>query len=255
MLPEVMAQTAAEMRTSLAKTRAAISHNLSSGEANEETVRQFLRKHLPSSIGVTKGQIIDSHGGQSRQADVILYSTQRTPMLFTSEEDSQQVVPSEGVIAVIEIKTQIHAGDLDGVITHMQSVKSLDKSAYFPTGSIVVNTTKIYDKEYSAPPTLYFVFAYESGQLERIAHALNEKQAGLPVDRRIDSLAVLDRGMVLNATGEGNVSGIPSPTTSMAAYDSSNALLMFYLLISPYLLQYQFDAIKLQAYIPGDFRF
>ncbi|GAA1846769.1 hypothetical protein GCM10009772_25080 [Pseudonocardia alni subsp. carboxydivorans] len=249
-----MQQTASEMRASLAKTRAALTHNLSTGEALEESFRKFLRRHLPASIGVTKGQIIDSKGGKSRQIDAIVYDASRTPILFSSEEDGQQVVPNEGVLAVFEIKATINRSDMQSVVDHMQSVKSLDKSAYYSPNSIIEYTTNLYGKELAVPPTLYFLFSYESGELGPIADELRSLQSNLPLESRIDCACVLDRGMLLNATSTG-VTGTPEPGSNLAAYPSENSLLMFYLLFSRYLLQFRFNAIAIQKYIPANFSF
>jgi hypothetical protein len=109
-LAEIMSQAAQEMALSLAKIRTAMNHNLSKGEAAEESVRSFFRRYLPPSLGVTKGQVVDSTGQRTRQLDVIIYDVAHTPMLFSSDEDGHRLVPSEGVIAVIEVKTQVGPG-------------------------------------------------------------------------------------------------------------------------------------------------
>jgi hypothetical protein len=254
-----MEQAAIAMRAALAAARAGLPHGLSTGEANEETLREFLRMHLPASIGVTKGFVIDSKGGTtrgegvSRQADIVLYDAAVTPILFTSAEGSQQLVPSEGVIAVIEVKTKIDKSDLPGIITHMQSVKALDKSAYFPHSKMIVTTTDIYDSRYTIPPTMYYVFSFESGKLYDLGEELNCLQEGFPVDKRIDCVCVLDKGVILNATPEGKVAGLPGPTTSMLGYATKNALLMFYVLTSSFILQMRFSPIRIMAYVPKDF--
>ena len=260
-LPEIIKQAAIAMRAALGAARAGLPHSLSTGEANEETVRKFMRDHLPSSIGVTKGFVFDSKGGSSRrdgvsrQADVILYDEARTPMLFTSSEGGQQSVPSEGVIAVIEVKTSIDKSDVPGIIQHMQSVKRLDKTAYYPRTGAIVHTTDMYGKSFTSAPTMYFVFSFESGKLYDIGEEFNRLQGDLPVDKRVDCVCVLDNGVILNADPEGKVQGLPGPGTVMHGYQSSNALLMFYILISTYLLQIHFDPIRLLAYVPDDFRY
>jgi hypothetical protein len=163
--PNLMKQAESEMLTSLAKTRAALSHNLSKGEAAEEAFRKFLRSHLPDSLGVTKGQIVDSKGAISRQLDAIVYNKSRTPMLFTSDEGDQQLVPSEGAVAVVEVKTRIEPSMVENIMENMKSVKRLDKSAYFDSKSPIIDTFNLYNSELSIFPTLYFVFAFEGSEL------------------------------------------------------------------------------------------
>jgi hypothetical protein len=111
------------MAANLQKTRPALPHSLSKGEAAEEAVREFLQRHLPSSVGITKGQIIDSRGRFSKQLDVIIFDASRTPILFTSEEDGHQLVPVEGVIAVVEVKTTLAVSNVAGIVENMLSVK------------------------------------------------------------------------------------------------------------------------------------
>jgi hypothetical protein len=90
-LAEITSQAAAEMTLSLARTRTALSHSLSKGEAAEETVRKFFARYLPPSLGVTKGQVIDSLGRRTKQLDVIVYDMDRTPTLFSSDEDGHRL--------------------------------------------------------------------------------------------------------------------------------------------------------------------
>ncbi len=67
--------------------------------------------------------------------------------------------------------------------------------------------------------------------------------------------AILSRGVVLNLQPDGNVDGVTAPGTRLASYNTSNALLMFYLLASSFLLQAHTHPIALQRYVPPDFRF
>jgi hypothetical protein len=256
-LSELMNQAAGEMRHSLAKTRAALSHNLSRGEAAEESFRAFLRKHLPDSLGVTKGQILDSKGGRSRQLDVIIYNKSRTPMLFTSDEGDQQLVPSEGAIAVVEIKTSIRAADVEGIVANMQSVKTLDKTAYYGDKGVSINTFNMYGQELKVFPTLFFVFAYEGANLGPLAAEFQRLNGDRPVACRIDGVCILDSGIImhhrLNEEGDSQFDIIASPSSTMMAYLTSNALLLWYLMFSRYVLQAHSKAINLQAYVPADF--
>lgn len=94
--------TAASMRAEFERVRASLTHSGMRGDANEEIVRKFLMEALPSSVGVTVGQVVDAGGKFSGQSDVILYDNMTTPMLFTSAQGATQTVPIEGVIAVLK---------------------------------------------------------------------------------------------------------------------------------------------------------
>jgi len=252
-LDELMAVAADEMKISLKKTRTALDHALTKGEAGEEAFRKFLREHLPKSLSVTKGQIVDSTGALSKQIDVIVYDTGRTPVLFTTAEKDHQLVPSEGVVAVFEVKTNLKKDDVSDVIKNMDSVKKLDKSAYFSEPAVDFN---MYGKNLSIFPTLYFVFAYESAQLGTVSRAFNDQQKTHDYDKRVDALCVLEKGVVLNYDPFiDKVDALASPATSFVGYDSKNALCLFYLLISRYMLQAVFGPVKLQDYVPESFEY
>ncbi|WP_375154242.1 DUF6602 domain-containing protein [Paenarthrobacter sp. CM16] len=77
-----MGTAAKQLQLSLQQIRDAYGHNLTIGTEAEDVLREFLAAHLPDSIGVANGQIVDSLGSESRQVDVILYDKARTPALY-----------------------------------------------------------------------------------------------------------------------------------------------------------------------------
>jgi len=141
------------------------------------------------------------------------------------------------------------------LIANMSSVKALDKSAYVPQPGPILQTTNVHGVEQDHFPTPYFLFAFESGELAGLARALDQQTRPLPVGQRVDMACVLSRGVVLNLQPDGNVDGVPAPGTRLASYNTSNVLLMFYLLASRFLLQADTRPIALQRYVPPDFRF
>jgi hypothetical protein len=258
-LPDLMKLAAEEMQNSLSKTRTALSHSLSKGEAAEESFRKFLQQRLPDSLGVTKGQIIDSKGQYSRQLDAIVYNKLRTPMLFTSDQGDHQLVPSEGVVAVIEVKTKLMASMVPDLIANMDSVKSLDKSAYFTsTNSDITNSFVLYGEELDVFPTLYFVFAFEGADLGPIGQTLRQLNDVRPLKQRIDLVCVLESGIMINETiqdGNATYDGIPGPGSTMQAYATKHALLLWYLLLTRFVLQADSKAINLKKYVGADFQY
>lgn len=95
-LVEIMDGVSGQLKASFEASRIAFEHRLTKGEAIEESVRAFLRRHLPDSIGVAHGQVIDRNGAMSRQLDVILYDATKTPILFSDEAEGNRIVPVEG---------------------------------------------------------------------------------------------------------------------------------------------------------------
>lgn len=194
-LGRILRQTAADMTSEIEKLRTGFSHGTLKGDGAEEMVRQFLRAHLPDSLGVTSGQVVDSTGAMSSQLDVIVYDALRTPMLFTSR-DGHHLVPVEGVIAVVEVKVHLKKDQLSGILANCLSVKRLTRTAYFQTAFTVQRV--VYGAEWSDLPIQYSVLAFESDNM--YAGALNDLHADQPLHERIDNLCYLDRGATLNVS-------------------------------------------------------
>lgn len=253
-LASIMNASSAEMTNSLTKIQAALDHNLSKGEAAEETVRRFLAQHLPGSIGVASGQIVDSTGAMSKQLDVTLYDVARTPVLFTSDQGSHRLIPSEGALAVIEVKTHIDASDAASIVKNMLSVKTLDKSAYFAQG-MIEQSMMVHGIEQDHFPTLYFVLTFDSGALDGLATGFATSMTSLPVDSRVDMVCILPKGVLLNVLADGTFDGVPQPGSALGSYESQNALLLWYLLLTRFVLQAWTRPINLLKYIPDTFAY
>jgi hypothetical protein len=251
---ELMQAAADEMKVSLSKARAALPHNLSKGEALEEGFRRFLRDHLPASIGVTSGQVLDSKGAVSKQMDVILYDMAHTPLLYKSADGGHQLVPSEGVIAVIEVKTQMTPQMAESVFKNMQSVKALDKTAFIDTDTVIDTRVNVYGGSYKLMPTMYFLFAYECADIGKVWEKLVPLQDASPLNQRIDCACFLDEGVLLNRSFDPeSYSGLPSPNSLFVPGLVKQPLLLWYLLVSTYLFQFQGRPIRLKDYVPADF--
>lgn len=103
-----------------------VSHNLSSGESRESALRGQLEKYLPRRIGIEKGFVIDAHGGESQQIDVVIYDKTVATVFDINEI---KYFPCEVVIAVGEVKSDILSTDkLIDALHKIKSVKELDRS-------------------------------------------------------------------------------------------------------------------------------
>jgi hypothetical protein len=98
-------KVAKRMRLDMDEAREALSHAGLKGSSFEDIFREFLRKYLPLSLDISTGQIIDSHGGITRQLDVIISDTAKTPIFYSKGE--VRVIPIECVYAVIEVKAKL----------------------------------------------------------------------------------------------------------------------------------------------------
>lgn len=106
-----------------------IPHNLSKGQSIEEKFRNFLQNRLPKSISVGSGVIVDSNGRVSKQLDVVIYDSLKTPIFY--QDKNTQIIPVECVYAVIEVKKKISSvKTLIKIIKNMESVRALEKKHF-----------------------------------------------------------------------------------------------------------------------------
>ncbi|MBD66340.1 MAG: hypothetical protein CME62_14105 [Halobacteriovoraceae bacterium] len=81
------------------------SHATGKGDHREESLLHILQKILPSTINISKGIIIDSHGNQTPEFDIVIYLENDT---FTFLDfANRKIIPVENVIAVGEVKTKL----------------------------------------------------------------------------------------------------------------------------------------------------
>lgn len=256
-LSRTLELTAAELRVKFDKARDAIDHNGLVGQEGEKIVAKFLRERLPGSIGVTTGEVLDVEGGRSRQTDVVLYDAMRTPMLFTGEEKDTHVVPAEGVLAVIEVKTRLRSSDLEGCLANCRSVKQRIRTAYFPQPIHVRHVA--YGREWHDLPIFFSVFGAASDNF--YAEALNALQADVPIHERIDMLCCLDRGVTANAgidlTGgiealKPVISARSLPQGGLANIETPKPLLVWYALLASTVMQAGTRPIDITRYVEAD---
>ncbi len=63
-LDRIFEEISKQMRSDFATAQSSLNHPGLKGQANEETVRQFLRQYLPKGLDIANGTLVDSNGGQ-----------------------------------------------------------------------------------------------------------------------------------------------------------------------------------------------
>jgi hypothetical protein len=251
-LPAIFDEVAEQMRSDLRMARFALQHPGLKGSSFENTFRKFLRQYLPKNLDVSTGVLVDAQGNPaSRQMDVIISDAAKTPIFYLSGDI--RVVPIECVYSIIEIKAYLDSNELNRAFQNMLSVRRLQKTAYSPQGDVYFPAI-MYGQEWEIWQTNYFLFAFDSIGLAPLADALQEKHAGasLPPHQRIDSVCVLDKGLILNKPLEEEmVEALPSPGSVLRLAPTRRALLMFYVMISKYLNQARMPDFRLGAYVQG----
>jgi hypothetical protein len=251
-LKEIFDEVSSQMRSDFVKAQKSLSHAGLKGDANEETVRKFLGQYLPKTLDITTGILVDSEGKQSRQLDIIICDSAKTPIFFQSGET--RVIPIECAYAVIEVKAFLDKTELEKSYKNMQSVKSLAKKAYFNQKGVIISTHTLYGKEWDHWPIQHFVFAYNSTGLNSVLDNLNSLQNSNEINKRIDTICVLEKGVILNQGSDGMFSALPVPGSRAVVSSTSKPLLLFYTLISVILNQANMKSFNLMPYIK-DMRF
>lgn len=246
---EVFDQVAEKMRSDLAEVRSAVQHSGLKGSSFEEILRRFLISYLPATLDISTGIIVDSSGKTSRQIDVIVSDAAKTPIFYRSGDT--RVVPIEGVYAVIEVKGTLTAQELEKAFENMKSVRALQKTAYIASSGPIINKKLMYGREWDAWPTNYYVFAFDSAPLGKLGSLLASwyTEESLPEWQRIDTICVLNRGVILNQCEDGLFDALPSPGSIVGNYETERALLLFYALISRYMFQAEIPPFRFTDYL------
>lgn len=94
------------------------------GAGNEGVLRELLTRFIPKKYGVGTGVVIDRHGNQSRQCDIVIYDNFLYPSLLSMA--TVHLFPVDIVYATIEVKTTLNANSAKEALINIASVKSLD---------------------------------------------------------------------------------------------------------------------------------
>jgi|ERR1051325_6213999 hypothetical protein len=237
-------ESALEMKSRFEKIRATVSHRGLKGQANEEILREWLESYLPDSVSICTGEVIDSNGGRSKQVDVIAFDTATTPRYFTSGDIN--ILPIESVYSIFEVKAYLNKQETENAFENMLAVKSLQKAAYFPT--TVTTVKSVYGQPTQRWPIQFFIFAFESDELDTVLDHVQRLNSTQPIEKRIDAVCILDKGLIVN-NGPDGLQPIPRPETQLIGKASDKALLTFYALVSNLLGQAISEPVCINPYL------
>lgn len=242
----IFKEVSEQMVVDINTARKAIEHRGIKGEIFEDTFKSFLRKYLPGSLDISTGQIVDTNGKSSKQLDVIISDNAKTPIFYRHNEGGKEirVMPVEGVYAVIEVKARLDKSEIDNIFENMISVKNLEKKAF------VRNIMRVnhYGKMWDIWPIHYYVFAYDSTDLEELTSYIHNKnvEKNLPINQRIDTICILKKALITNKCTNGKFDALPQEGSILSIIHTEESLLAFYTLTSSYF----FDT-GLPKIIPG----
>jgi hypothetical protein len=118
-----LVESLVQFALSRSKAAAELMHSGLIGRAREIFARDLLTPFLSPNLGTCTGIVVDSHGGSSRQIDIIIYDKTLIPsLMFTGDEG---IVPIESVLATIEVKSKLTRVELKKAVENARSVKTL----------------------------------------------------------------------------------------------------------------------------------
>lgn len=234
-LEEIIKSIAEKMKIDFEYLTKQIKHPELKGRARENVMKDFLKTYLPPALGVESGEIISSNGNVSKQLDIVIFDKSRSPILI--RKDEVHVFPVESVYAVIEVKSNLNSHELEDCIEKIESVKKMSKEAYVKQKGDIIYTANLYGKEFEYFPTLGFVFAFDSIKLGTLRERLNKKTSEKDFEHRIDTICVLNKGVITNQTKDKKLNYTPEPGSKLVCIETGNSLLIFYLLLTEILSQ------------------
>lgn len=249
-IEEIFSNVSEKMLLDFNQTKIALEHSGQKGSANEETVRDFMRQYLPKSLDISTGILIDRTGKKSKQLDIIVSDAAKTPILY--ENAGIRVIPAECAYCVIEVKALLNANELEACYQNMKSVKMLIRDSYYWPNGPIEYYNNLYGQEWREWPIHYFVFSYQSINLETLTNTLNARQAADAIHQRIDLACALSQGVIINhkeIDGGFSVSTLPEPGSTMKFVQTDKSLLLFYVLMANVLNQAKMDPFNIKPYL------
>lgn len=148
-----------QLRSEVDSINSLFQHQGVKGSGNENVLRNLLTKFFPKRYGIGTGVIVDRHGTQSRQCDIIIYDTLLYPSLLSLT--GIHFFPVDIVYATIEVKTTLTSSSVKEALINIASVKQLD----FIKDKFTLSEVKGDGwglNIYTPSPPIGFIFGYNS---------------------------------------------------------------------------------------------
>jgi hypothetical protein len=187
MIKDKIEKVEKQMTEALAGVRKTFRHSGNKGTSNENNFGDFVRQYLPRRLEIGNGEIIDSLGNRSGQADIIIVNEDH-PFTFTPNRPGLFFI--EGVLSVGEVKTVLTSQELKNTLTNSLLYKKLKMT--HGKGTMVHANESDLKRYYKHPP--FFLFCYES-QLSLLT--IKQNIENFVREQSIDNLQVMDAVFVL----------------------------------------------------------
>lgn len=149
------------------------------GQNRELFIQNFIKKSFPKKFVIGTGEIIDSSDKLSKQADIVIYDE----FMPTFDYGSSKHFLSSGVLAHIEVKSNLNSDKLKEALAVTKSIKELnrdiDASMHFGNLPKKINS---------------FVFAYDGMNKKTFKEKIQEfYKDEKDMDNIVDAVCVLNK--------------------------------------------------------------
>jgi hypothetical protein len=110
------------LRTELRRS-SAIQHATTKGSVRERALKPLARQLFPRRLEITSGEIMNAAGDRSRAQDLIIYDPNVVAGWQVDEVDA--LIPTEAVVATIEVKSGAARRDVEQASINLASVKTV----------------------------------------------------------------------------------------------------------------------------------
>ena len=174
-------------------------HSGNKGTNGEYIIKDFLKYYFSPQYQFGNGEVIDSKGRQSGQVDIVI-TNKYHPCI--SDYNIPSIFFIEGVSCCGEVKFLLTSAELTKSLDNCTKYKELEPKL---DGSLTAYSNK-EDLKRFVNKRPYFLFCYESQlTIETVNKkiSLYNSQKRLEVENQIDSVFLMDKGLIYNL-GYGN---------------------------------------------------
>jgi len=122
MIKDKIAKVENQMIEALAEVRETFKHSGNKGTTNENDFGDFVKQYLTRRLEIGNGEVIDSFGNRSGQADIVIVNEDH-PFTFTPNRPGLFFI--EGVLSIGEIKTVLTTQELKNSLNNSLLYKRL----------------------------------------------------------------------------------------------------------------------------------
>lgn len=166
-------------------------HSVIKGSEREQSLTKFFRERLPARFGVTAGEVIDLNGVSGPQLDILIYDRISD---FAFNPGNQSILAAEALLASIEIKSRLNAGEVDKCVEAARKLRLLRPHDRELAGRDVGD----HKDDKKRARYMHFVFAFDTDLIpgKWPANEADRFYRKMGDDHLIDATYVLGRGVI-----------------------------------------------------------